>query len=186
MDDREIIQLYWERNDGAIPATAEKYGNYCASIAGNILGNPEDAKECVNDTYLRAWNAIPPHRPDSLPTFLGRITRNLSLNRFKHLTAEKRGGGQTPLVLDELSDCISGRDDVEQQFTRRELIGAINGFLAELPPEKRRVFLWRYWYFDSVSEIAARLGATENSVSVTLHRLRVKLRGYLSERGFDL
>ena len=136
MDDAQIVQLYWDRDEQAIPATSEKYGNYCTSIAMNILGNQEDAEECVNDTYLNAWNAMPPHRPSILPTFLGKITRNLSFNRYKHHTADKRGGGEMPAVLEELSDLVSGRDDVEQAFDQRELTKAIDTFLDGLSPKK--------------------------------------------------
>ena len=106
MDDEKIVQLYWNRDEQAIPATAQKYGNYCTSIAKNIIGNLEDAEECVNDTYLNAWNSMPPHRPGVLSTFLGKIVRNLSFNRYKYNTADKRGGGELPLVLDELSDLV--------------------------------------------------------------------------------
>ncbi len=186
MEDAKIVQLYWDRNEQAIPETAGKYGSYCASIARNILGNAEDAEECVNDTYLHAWNAMPPHRPKMLATFLGKLTRNLSLNRSQYNDAEKRGGGQSAAVLDELGELVSGGDEPEQEVDRRELIEAINAFLDELPHGKRRIFVCRYWYFDSVSEIAARFGLTENRVSVTLSRLRRKLHDYLSERGFML
>ena len=105
MDDAKIVQLYWDRNEQAIPATADKYGRYCTSIAKNILGNNEDAEECVNDTYLNAWNSMPPHRPSILSTFLGKIVRNLSFNRYKHNTADKRGGGELPVVLEECRSC---------------------------------------------------------------------------------
>ncbi len=186
MDDREIVQLYWDRNELAIPATSEKYGKYCTSIAKNILGNVEDAEECVNDTYLNAWNSIPPHRPALLSTFLGEITRNLSLNRYKRNMAGKRGSGQIHLVLDELSDFISDTEDVENEIDLKELINAINNFLATLPRNKRDVFVCRYWYFDSISDIGKRFNMTENNVSVTLNRTRTKLRKYLLERGFDL
>ncbi len=186
MEDAKIVQLYWDRNEQAIPETAGKYGSYCASIARNILGNAEDAEECVNDTYLHAWNAMPPHRPKMLATFLGKLTRNLSLNRSQYNDAEKRGSGQSAAVLDELGELVSGGDEPEQEVDRRELIEAINTFLDELPHGKRRIFVCRYWYFDSVSEIAARFGLTENRVSVTLSRLRRKLHDYLSERGFML
>ncbi len=186
MDDREIIQLYWDRNEQAIPATYEKYGKYCTSIAKNILGNNEDAEECVNDTFLNAWNSIPPHRPTLLPTFLGKITRNLSLNRYKRNMTDKRGNGQAHLVLDELSDFLSDTEDVERKIERKELINEINAFLAALPKNKRNVFVCRYWYFDSISDIGKRFNMTETNVSVTLNRLRTKLYSYLSERGFDL
>ena len=122
MDDAAIVQLFWDRDERAIPAAAEKYGNYCTSIALHIVGNWEDAEECVNDAYLNAWNSIPPHRPKMLSTFLGKIIRNLSINRYKHNTAEKRGGGELPAVLDELTDCVSGNDDVEQVYEYQELV----------------------------------------------------------------
>ena len=186
MDDTEIVLLYWERNEQAIPATAEKYENYCTTIARNILGNCEDAEECVNDTYLHAWNAIPPHKPVLLSTYLGKITRNLSLNRFRHNTADKRGGGVLPAVLDELSELVSGGDDVEQAFQTGELVKAIDAFLDTLSPEKRCIFVRRYWYTDSISDIAVRFGMKDGAVTMTLSRLRSKLHNYLTERGFEL
>lgn len=186
LEDSEIVQLYWDRNEQAIPATSEKYGNYCASIAKNILGSENDAEECVNDTYWNAWNSMPPHRPSVLSTFLGKITRNLSLNRYRHNTAGRRGGGEVTVVLDELLGLVSDTDSVEQEIDRRELVNAIDTFLGTLPSEKRGIFLRRYWYFDSVSEIASRFGMTENNVSVTLNRICLKLHNYLSERGFEL
>ena len=186
MDDAKIVQLYWDRDEQAISATAEKYGSYCAVIAGNILGNPEDAEECVNDAYMCAWNAMPPHRPRVLSTFLGKLTRNVALNRYRHNTAGRRGGGEAPAVLDEIAEFVSGSDSVEQEICRRELVHAINAFLGRLPEDKRSLFICRYWYFDSISGLALRFGMTEGHVSVTLNRLRRKLRNYLSEGGFDL
>ena len=186
MDDRKIIQLYWDRDERAIAVTADKYGNYCTTIAKNILGNKEDAEECVNDTYLKTWDSIPPHRPELLSAFLGKITRNLSFNRYKRNTAEKRGGGELSLVLEELSELVSGKDDVEHEINAKEIIGAINAFLDTLSPEKRKIFVSRYWYTDSVSDIAAEYGMKESAVSMTLNRIRQKLHGYLSERGFEL
>lgn len=186
MDDAKIVQLYWDRNEQAIPVTADKYGSYCSSIAKNILGNKEDAEECVNDTYMSAWNSMPPHRPSILSAFLGKIVRNLSFNRYKYNTAGKRGGGELPMVLEELSDLVSGKDDVEQAFDQKELTKAIDTFLDSLSPEKRSIFISRYWYTDSVSEIAVRYGMKEGAVSITLNRLRLKLHNYLLERGFEL
>lgn len=186
MDDTKIVQLYWDRNEQAIPATADKYGTYCTSIAKNILGNREDAEECVNDTYLNAWNSMPPHRPSILSTFLGKIVRNLSFNRYKHNTANKRGGGELPVVLDELTDLVSGKDDVEQEINHKELVNVIDSFLDRLPADKRSIFISRYWYTDSISEIAVRHGMTDGAVSMTLNRLRLKLHNYLLERGFEL
>ena len=186
MDDARIVRLYWDRNEQAIPATADKYGNYCTAIATNILSNREDAEECVNDTYMNAWNSMPPHRPRILSAFLGKIVRNLSIKRYQYNTADKRGDGQLPVVLDEISDLVSGTDDVEDAFHGKELIKAIDTFLAALPAEKRGIFIRRYWYFDSIYDIAIRFGMTENNVSVTLNRLRLKLRNDLLERGFEL
>lgn len=186
MDDAKIVRLYWDRDEQAISATAEKYGSYCASIAKNILGNREDAEECVNDTYWNAWNSIPPNRPSILATFLGKIVRNLSFNRYKHNTADKRGGGQATAVLDEIAEVVSDTNTVEQEIGRKELVQAIDSFLDRLPSDKKRIFVCRYWYFDSISDIASRVGMTQNNVSVTLNRLRLKLRKYLLERGFEL
>ena len=186
MEDREIVYLYWERNSKAIEETASKYGNYCEAIARNILGNNEDTEECVNDTYLNAWNSIPPHRPNILSTYLGKITRNLSFDRFRHKYADKRGGGEIELVLEELSECISGADSVEQEIARKELVRAINSFLDTLSQEKCNIFLCRYWYALSVSEIAKQFGMSVGNVSVTLNRIRGKLKAYLKERGYDL
>ena len=186
MDDAKIVQLYWDRDEQAIPATSEKFGNYCMKIARNILGSMEDAEECVNDAYLHLWNAIPPARPAALAAFLGRITRNLSFNKYKQAGAAKRGGGQLTEVLDELSEVVSAGDDVQQMLDQKELSAAINAFLGTLSPEKRNIFVCRYWYTDSVSEIARRYGMGEGAVSMALSRTRKKLRDYLTERGFDL
>ncbi len=154
MEDQQIVQLYWDRDEKAIAATSEKYGNYCTSIARNILDNNEDVKECVNDTYLKAWNAMPPHRPNILSAFLGKITRNLSINRYKHNVASKRGGGEFSVALDELEECVSGYSNVEQEMEHQELVKAINGFLGKLSSKKRSIFVCRYLYFDSFSDIA--------------------------------
>lgn len=186
MDDNDIIQLYWDRNDQAISATSEKYGRYCKAIARNILGNEEDAEECVNDTYWNAWNSMPEHWPERLAAFLGKITRNLSFNRYKHERTGKRGGGETALVLDELADCVSDADNVERAIDRQELAKAINSFVKSLPGKKRRLFVRRYWYADSISAIAHDNGMLQGTVSKTLERTRKQLKAYLTERGFDL
>ena len=186
MADAKIVQLYFDRNEQAIPATADKYGNYCKSIANNILGNHQDADECVNDTYLNTWNTIPPHRPKMLSTFLGKIVRNLSFNRYKHNTAGKRGGGELPTVLDELAGCVSGNDDVEQAYEYKELVKDINDFLSTLPVHKRNIFVCRYWYTDSVADIAARYNMSYSAVSMELTRLRTKFHNYLIGRGYEL
>ena len=186
MEDTLIVQLYLDRNEQAISATAQKYGSYCLSIAGNILENREDAEECVNDTYLNAWKSIPPHRPQRLSTFLGKITRNLAFNKYKYNTAEKRGGVELPAILEELADCVSKRVDVELSFARQELVAEINRFLEELPAEKRNIFVCRYWYGDSIGDIASRFRMTCAAVTMCLARLRTQLRDYLSKRGYEL
>lgn len=186
MEDSQIVALYWDRCPDAISETARKYGNYCTSISMNILGDYEDAQECVNDTYLSAWNAMPPHRPGALAAFLGKLTRNLSFNRYKLKRAQKRGAGEILLVLEELSDCVSGTEDVEQALDRQLLMEAIHDFLRGLPKDRRGMFLCRYWYADNIRSIAERYGVTEGNVSVILGRLRTKLRAYLTERGFTL
>ena len=186
MEDSQIVQLYWDRNERAILVTAEKYGNYCMNIARNILENKEDAEECINDTYLHAWNSMPPHRPKILSTFLGKITRNLSFNKYKHNRAWKRGSGEIPVVLDELSECVSGNSNVEQEIEYKELIETINTFLKSLSPEKRCIFIRRYWYTDSISDIAIALDMKDGAVTMILKRLRIKLQKYLTERGFVL
>lgn len=186
MEDEKIIQLYWNRDENAIPVTAEKYGSYCTGIARHILGNYEDAEECVNDTYLNAWNAIPPHRPQILSAFLGKITRNLSFNRWKHNHAGKRGGHILPQVIDELGECVAGKDSVESELERKEFVMALNNYLATLSSHKRSIFIRRYWYTDSISDIACRFSMTEGSVSMLLSRLRKDLHNYLIKRGFEL
>ena len=186
MNDSDIIQLYWDRNDRAISETSDKYGRYCKAIAKNILENEQDAEECVNDTYLSAWNAMPTHWPEQLAAFLGKLTRNLAFNRYKYYHAGKRGRGEFALVLDELADCVSGKDNVEQEIDRLELIEAVNSFVADLPEIKRKIFVCRYWYADPVSEIAGVYGMGAGNVSKMLERVRKQLRNYLTERGFEV
>ena len=154
MDDNKILDLYWERSEVAIIETANKYSRYCHYISYNILHNDKDAEECVNDTYLNAWNSIPPQRPTRLSTYLGKITRNISLNRYKHFTAEKRGCGQTELALSELENCIPVTQCVEQATDEVILVESINQFLYALPKIKRTVFVRRYWYLSSIRDIA--------------------------------
>ena len=186
MEDERIVALYWKRSEEAIRQTQSKYDNYCMGIAGRILPNREDARECVNDTYLQAWNAMPPHSPGCLRTFLGKLTRNISFNRYKHNTAAKRGGGQIDLVLEELAGCVSGSDDVQSQLERKACIEAINAFLHALPQQQRSIFLSRYWYTDSVADIARRFQMTAGAVAMTLSRLRKKLRRHLEQEGILL
>ncbi|MBP0977630.1 MAG: sigma-70 family RNA polymerase sigma factor [Oscillospiraceae bacterium] len=183
MDDKIIIQHYWDRNEIALTETAEKYDSFCRSIAENILHNREDAKECVNDTYLKTWNSLPPNRPRIFPAFLGRIVRNLAFDRYDHLTASKRGGGQIDVVLDELEECIPDAS-TEPGRDESDLSEAINDFVGSLPERNRIVFVMRYWYTDSIADIASELHMTESNVAVILSRLRNRLRTHLTERGF--
>lgn len=186
MEDHEIIQLYWDRNETAITESRDKYGPYCTAIARNILSDERDSEECVSDTWLHAWNAMPPQRPRLLRAFLGTITRNLSFGRYRARRAEKRGGGETALVLEELGECVSGAESAESEAERRELLSAINAFLSALPAQKRGIFLCRYWYADSVQDIAKRFGTTPGNISAQLHRMRKALRADLTERGYEL
>lgn len=186
MEDNDIVNLYLQRNKVAIKETVSKYGNYCKAIAKNILSNNEDAEECVNDTYLHTWNSIPPHEPKILSTYLGKITRRLSFDKFRYNNADKRGGGEISLVLDELSECVSGNESVENELNKHQLIQEINNFLDTLPKESCNIFLCRYWYAMPVTNIAKRFKITENNVSVTLNRTRNKLKNHLTERGFEL
>lgn len=186
MEDQEIVRLYLDRDTAALSETAIKYSNYCHSIAKSILGSAEDAEECVNDAYLRAWNSIPPHRPNALSAYLGKLTRNLAFDRFRKQSADKRGGGEAALVLEELSECVSGTDSVEQEFDRKEFVQAINDFLNSLPQKKCRIFLCRYWYAYSIPEIAEKFGITEGNASVTLNRIRAKFKKFLAERSYDI
>lgn len=183
MDDQKIIELYFQRSEDAISATEKKYGAYCLSIARNILLDPEDAREAVNDTYLGAWKAIPPHRPNSLSAFLGKITRRISLNRYQASHTAKRGGGQVTLALEELSECIPARQNVESAMAEKELSKILNAFVRKLPEDERKVFLCRYWYLDPVKAIAKRFGFSESKVKSMLFRIRNKLKAELEKEG---
>ncbi len=183
MDDRQIIELFNERSEAAISETADKYGKYCHYIAYNILYNEQDSEECVNDTWLRAWNTIPPQQPNKLSAYLGKITRNLALDRYKFYNREKRGKGQIPLVLEELSKCTSAGNSTEQEVEVRQLAEALNTFLRSLPSEKRRILVRRYWYLSPVKEIAGDFNMSESSVKTILHRSRIKLKHFLEKEG---
>ena len=186
MNDNEIIDLYWERKETAITASAEKYGSYCHAISYNILQNNEDAEECVNDTWLGAWKSIPPHRPERLSVFLGRITRNLSLNRFKNYSAQKRGTGQTALVLAELENCIPDNAGVEQTMDAQMVVQSLNAFLSAQPEQKRNIFIRRYWYLYPIKDIAAAYGISESKVASILFRMRKDLKIHFEKGGIHL
>ena len=185
MNDDDIVNLYWQRSEQAISETSRKYGKYCFSIAGNILGNREDAEECVNDTYHEAWKCIPPHRPAVLSTFLGKITRRISIDRLRRRNADKRGGGEMPLILDELQDCVASDEDIEQEYERRRLSDVVASFVRSLPETEQKIFLCRYWYLDPVSAICEQFGFSETKVKSMLHRTRTKLHRTLVKEGFS-
>ncbi len=184
MDDERIVALYWDRAEQAITETAAKYGRYCHTISYNILSDYEDAEECVNDTYIQAWNCIPPHRPSILSIFLGKITRRISIDRWRKRSARKRGGGELPLALDELAECISDGTGPEQELNREHLANVINAFVHSLPSAEQKVFLCRYWYMESVSSIGRRFSYSESKTKTMLHRTRNKLRTVLCKEGF--
>ena len=183
MEDNAIIELYWKRSENAISETSAKYGGYCYTIAYNILANNEDSEESVNDTWMAAWNTMPPRRPKLLAAFLGKMTRYISLDRWKNRTAAKRGGGEVPLVLEELEECISGEDSVEKEYLKKEFTMTMNRFLEKLPETERKVFLCRYWYMETIEEISNRFGFSESKVVSMLHRTRKKLRKMLEQEG---
>ena len=183
MEDLQIIELYWNRDETAIKESQVKYGSYCSSIAYHILHSAEDAEECVNDTWLRAWNAMPPAKPNRLGIFFGKITRNLAIDQYRKERSEKYGGGQAALCLDELEECIGENHSIEDRIALAELL---NHFLKELPQNKREVFLLRYWYLMPVSEIGKRCGISEGAVKKTLQRLRENLKAYLETEGFGI
>ena len=179
MTDQDLTQLYLQRSEEAIAATEQLYGSFCRTIAFRILGDREDAAEVVNDSYFKLWNLIPPQEPDPLKGFLGKITRQLSINRLEVNTAQKRGNGQYDLALEELGDIASGKAaDPAEALALRE---ALNQFLRELPSEERQIFLLRYWHFSPIDEIAGALGASQSKIKMRLLRTRQKLKAYLQK-----
>lgn len=181
MDDNKIIELYFARNEAAVAETEKKYSGYCGAVARNILNKREDEEECLNDTWLAAWNDIPPSRPSVLRAYLGRITRNFSLNILRRRSAQKRGGLEA--ILSELDEALPAADSVERELDGRELAAAVNEFVKELSPQEKFFFLQRYWYCNSVSDIAARSGAAQQRVSQVLFRLRARLKKRLEKEG---
>ena len=186
MDDKAIIDLFWERSERAITETAKKYGSFCHNISYRILKNSQDAEECVNDTWLRAWDSIPPRRPERLAVYLGKITQNLSLDRYRHYSAEKRKIAQTAEVFEELFECVSGGDNVSDHVDRMILTELIEKFLRKQSEENRNIFIRRYWYYDSVREIAADFGVNERSIATVLFRMRAQLKKELLKEGIEL
>ena len=184
MEDKQIVSLYWARDPQAVDRSQEKYGPYCLSIARNILRQEQDAEESVNDTWLGAWNAMPPHRPERLSGFLGKLTRRISLKRWEAARAQKRFGDETALALEELGDCVPLGGDAQQALEGRELTRLVNRFLSGLPAAQRQVFLARYWYGAAVKDIARQFGYSESKVKSMLYRTREKLRLTLEKEGY--
>lgn len=183
MESKEIVELFFSRDERAIEAVSDKYGAYCGSIAMNILGSKEDSEECINDAFMKAWELIPPNKPEKLPAFLGKLTRNAAINCLRRQNALKRGCGETAAVFDEISEFTPDKFSVEEQTEKKELVSAINEFLKKLPEKKRNVFICRYWYCDSIKEIAEQQGLSESNVSVILNRTGQKLKKHLTEKG---
>ena len=184
MDDAEIVKLFYERSEDALREVRGKYEKLCRYISMKILNNPEDADECVNETYLRAWNSIPPSKPDSLRAFLGKIARNLSLDLYNKKRAGKRGG-EPQAVLDELVECIPSENarDIVDEIALRD---ALNAFLKTLSADTRKIFMRRYWYMSEIREIAHDYNFSESKVKMTLARTREKLRKFLEKEGIEI
>ena len=185
MDDAGIVSLYWERNEQAIEESKAKYGGYCHAIAYRILSDYEDASESVNDTWLAAWTSMPPHRPSILASYLGKITRRVSLNRWRDRNREKRGGGEAALSLDELAECVPDRQNMERTMELAALTEALNRFLSGLPKIERDVFVCRYWFLASLREIGEKFGFSESKTKSMLFRTRKKLLAYLEKEGLN-
>ncbi len=183
MTDQDIVDLYWQRSDRAIPETEAVYGAYCHTVAYNLLRSPEDAEESVNDTWLAAWNAMPPTRPGNLRAFLGKLTRNIAVTRLRRKGSLKRGGGMAALALEELSECLPGDFDLESRVEARELLRCIDRFLAKLPERERVIFVGRYYYVLTAEELAERLRMKPATVKTVLYRTRAKLLKELEKEG---
>ena len=185
MKDAEIVELYWQRDEKAIQETTQKYGAYLSKIAYNILSNLEYSKECVNDTYLAAWNSMPENRPSILSTYLGKITRQISIDRFRKNNS-KAFSSEYALSLSEMEDCFADNSTPEQELDAKLLESAVNSFIRSLPDDARKVFIGRYYFFDSVKTIASYCSISEANVKTVLYRTRQKLKDYLVKEGFEL
>lgn len=184
MNDDQILDLYFARDERAITETDTKYGAYCLQVADRILSDSLDAEEAVNDTWLRAWNTIPPKRPSVLKLYLAKITRNLAFSKYRALTAEKRGGGEIALALDELAGCIGTEEDIGSRLNKQELTESIQRLLEGVPPRDRNIFIRRYFFVESTADIAARYGLKESNVLMILTRVRKKLKEHLIKEGY--
>lgn len=186
MDDEKIIELFWHRDEQAIRESMATYGDYCRRIAAGILSDPADVEEVLSDTWLAAWDCMPPQRPEHLRLLLGRITRNLAIGVWRKMNAACRGGGQVALALEELGECVSSGDSPEAVFNARELEKKITVFLKGQPTVRRQVFVRRYFYLEDTTDIANRYGLRENNVRMMLSRTRQKLRKYLEQEGYNI
>ena len=186
MEDGKIVELYWQRSQDAIAATQCKYGRLCHRIARNILHSDQEAEECVNDALMRVWNAIPPQKPQKLAAFIGAVTRNLALDKYREAARQKRGGGAVACALSELDECVASPENVEQAVDEKMLSESISRFLRTLPEQKRNMFIRRYWYLYSVEEIAGQYGMSANRVSVMLFRMRKALKAHLEKEDIVL
>ena len=186
LGDREIVALYFERDEHAIDLTARKYGDYCFTIADNILRSREDAEECVNDTWLKTWNTIPPQKPNSLRHYLAKITRNLSISRWREQNTAKRGGGELTLALGEMEEFLADTREVENEAERVAFADCLNRFLRGLPARECHIFLRRYFYVETTGKIARRYGMKEANVLLILSRTRAKLRAHLEKEGYTV
>lgn len=184
MDDERIVALYWQRDQQAITHTEQKYGAYLTKVAYNVLGDWEDSQESVNDTYLSAWNAMPPHRPQALCPFLSKITRRISISLFRKKQSAKRGAGAYDISLSELDQCVAGGSTPEENYREKELAASIEKFLRGISEQARNLFIGRYFYMDSVKEAAAYCGLTESNAKVLLYRTRCALREHLRKEGY--
>lgn len=186
MTDSEIIELFNQRDERAIKETQTAYGKYCEKIARNILGDEQEARECVNDTLLKAWENIPPERPQSFSAYLATITRNNAILRYRRETAEKRGKSSVPLILDDFAEMIPNDTNIEQTAEHRELIAEINRYLGTLPEINRTVFVLRFFCFEKTHDIAVRIGIRKKAVSAILYRTKKQIRKHLIKEGYSL
>lgn len=184
MDDRAIVELYWERDEQALAQTQKKYHKYLYKIAAGFLADPLDREESVNDTYMAAWDTIPPQRPQSLAGYLSKLIRRISIDRLRRITAQKRGGTEYALSLSELAGCVAGGPEPEDSLETKRLAACLNSFLRELSREERALFVGRYYFMDSLKETARYCGMTESKAKSMLFRIRCHLREYLVEEGF--
>ena len=186
MKDQEIVELYWKRDEAAIRETKTKYKGYLYKIAYNILGNMEDCEECENETYFKTWNSIPDHRPEVLSTYVGKIIRQLSIDRYRASNRKKRQGSEYAISMEELRECVSGQESTEQTIDAQLMAEAIDTFLLSLSKDNRVVFVNRYFYMDSIKEISDYTGFSQGKIKTILHRTRKQLRDYLCKEGFEV